>query len=80
MFDPSPYLALWAASLQIAISDAQDPDPDAEQRVSAAWIWRDDTQPRSFLWVCDILGADPARIRKMCRIDNSVNLADNAHI
>lgn len=77
MFDPSPYLAVWAAVLEVSVNDVKDDARGPERRASRAWLSSNNTQPRSFLWVCDILGADPSRIRKMCRIDNSVNLADN---
>lgn len=69
--DYHEYLALWAAVLQLAICDARNPKPDSEQRVSIVWLNSNDMTPRSFLWVCDILGADPARVRGLYRVNNT---------
>lgn len=72
------YLALWAAALQVAIEDIQSDRDDRDARESAAWVMDNSNSPRSFLWVCDMLGADPRRVREICHIDNSVNLLDTA--
>jgi len=67
--DRDAYIALWGAVLQVAIDDAQRSTLfkilNTEQRMSVMWITCDDTEPRSFLWVCDICGVDPARVRRM---------------
>lgn len=73
-----PYLALWAAALQVAVEDIQSDRDDRDTRESAAWVMDNSNSPRSFLWVCDILGADPRRVREVCRIDSTVNLPDTA--
>lgn len=34
------------------------------QEDSARWFFTDDHYTGSFLWVCDVIGADPARLRQ----------------
>lgn len=59
MSDPAPYLALWTAVVETALTDlrAMCPNkPTQEQRESVAWVLSGDKHVASFEWVCDTLG------------------------
>ena len=73
-----PYLELWAAVLEVSVNDVRVGAHSPDCRASSEWLFSDDRSPRSFLWVCDMLGADSRRVRAICYIDNSVNLSDTA--
>lgn len=69
--DNDAYLALWGAALQVAIDDViaamRSERWDQDRRMSHAWIFTNSRETRSFLWVCDICGVDPRRVRDVCR-------------
>lgn len=55
MDDIEPYLALWYAVLERAVTDARGANgPD--KRLAQNWILSDES---SFNWVCDMLHIDP---------------------
>lgn len=70
MDDIDSYLSLWAAVLQRAVDDARiSRPPDSEERMSIEWIRSERVEPRSFLWVCDMLSIEPQRVRAVCHIE-----------
>jgi len=62
-------LHLWAAVIQVAVSDilaARGSRYDAEKRASLAWVQSDDRHTRSFLWACDMLSINPLAVCDRC--------------
>lgn len=59
MCDPTPYLALWTAVVETALTDIRTirpGKPTQEQRKSVAWVLDESKHVASFEWACDTLG------------------------
>lgn len=64
---------LWCAVLQQAIDDLRGRQDETDkysshqrsvrQANARAWFMSENTEPKSFFWICSIIGTDPARIR-----------------
>lgn len=57
--DPAPYLALWTAVVETALSDIRairPGKPTKEQREAVAWVLAESRHVAGFGWACDTLG------------------------
>ena len=64
MPDIHKYRSLWSAVLDRAIEDLEG--SILERRYSKAWFYRDHEEGTgSYIWICDVLGIDPAKTRKI---------------
>jgi hypothetical protein len=60
------YLSLWAAAIQVAISDVLMGGPSLDARMPREWVASNAIEQRSFLWACDMLSIDPDAVRERC--------------
>ncbi len=75
----APEHLLWANVLLQAIQDASRNESMFTRKEAVRWIWDDSRKGvGSMLWVCDILGVDPWRIRLNYSNRESMKLVRNA--
>lgn len=68
MEEYEPYLKLWAAVIELAVSDVLSIKPgkvEPDQQRSAEWIASMSNAPLSFHWACDMLNVSPVAVREM---------------
>jgi hypothetical protein len=79
--NPSPYKALWASALLLAIRDTRKhlrkhrtttiPDGmniPGDEGDAIRWITSDSPRPGGFIWVCSMLEHDPTWVRDRIRM------------
>ena len=56
---------LWGAVLERALADRRDPDLSREAKVELlTWVRSERVQPASFCWLCQVVGLEPAAVRR----------------
>lgn len=61
-----PYRHLWATVLHLAVRDYCDDlakGGDGSSKI-ADWFWSNSSEPRSFVWMCDLFNLDVDQTRK----------------
>jgi hypothetical protein len=67
------HVELWQSALVDAIYVARGEvsAPHAERERTRRWFCRSSSSPRSFLWICEILGWEPSAVRRYALHDGS---------